>query len=46
LPEIKEHLKTIKPIAMRYEKEKHDESTSSETQEQYRVQMLFCRVEQ
>jgi putative membrane protein len=24
LPQIKEHLKTIKPIAMRYEKEKHE----------------------
>jgi putative membrane protein len=31
LPHIKEHLKTIKPIAMRYEKEKHgNESASSE----------------
>jgi putative membrane protein len=32
LPHIKEHLKTIKPIAMRYEKEKHEESASSERQ--------------
>ena len=30
LPRIKEHLKMIKPIAMRYEKEKEDPSSSSE----------------
>ena len=29
LPHIKEHLKEIKPIAMRYEKEKHDERSAS-----------------
>ena len=32
LPRIKLHLKEIKPIAMRYEKETHEESASSERQ--------------